>query len=716
MYGDLSHPCTHVSDRHMLFDRKIFTTTLCILGILGILVWSACTGAQKKTSLLSNHTLKLKSLPAGVEHWPKEALALPARAPIVVTLRTGHLVHGLRDIYNWVTAEPAMLGKNGADHIRTMANLRLAARKEFGHDLLSSKDWKHLGLDPERDTFLGTYPLTTQGTAFVTQAEASMRTLLGAKKHEHLADAMVRHQRLGKALGLYSGIAQSLRQTRTPQGLRLILPIVSEARALATFDTLMQRIGWRLAWTSSKGEMQRIAYPTKSAFPVVALRVTPKRTLIIDIIEDLDTVLGEAPHNTLLLKQAITQVLDAIPSGRPFAPAPVTRPILAMSADQESLSQLFRFRGYRGALQRASRASAQRRDAEFLHELDLVCDSLKHWDVGTERLSGLVYAIESKRDTTHKNPVLAATMTLFAVRGEPLPPLRTPKVTLQVRERTLGVSMNTSVLFAKKWKRWLRVADPRKLLDIFKRKNRSAVSLATSTLSFPRNIILYLSNIDTIVGKKLNLIPVYNMRQYLTRMEAATTSNRMQKMRKQPRIISLIVLKPGLKGHDKDSFSAALRGTLIGFGKRRKHNTSTKARLDLDKKPLKPNAITSFEVPKGHALEKLTYYFARDVPEPFIVLGLGLESSVMNAEVSRIKMAKHEHALPDTTPFYLRAEPVGLIHLLTPYLLERDFLWFDPNILAQRIGPALLTIQAYNNRGNNILRFGAKLLPPPKID
>ncbi len=689
--------------------------------------------------------------PPGALLWADDGLLLPARSPLVASLRASEALYGINSLFSWLTQEPAMF-VDGEEVTRGIANMRTGIGQALDFDPLSARAWERLGIDLTATLRVALWPLDEAGERFVADTESLMRQSYEVTSSQSLLERLASSRDEGPdgTLAASHALYQPLKRLGEHEagfGVRLVIGIADEQALLKQLDRLMTKRGARVALTQDQGPapLRRIYFTPASDGARVSAQVVGAR-MVLDLM--IPTTAEQLPEGAPVVESVRAQViarLKALKVGRPDAPAPQDSPVAALSFDQRGFSALMRYRTWRTALARAERAEARQREAQLADELALGASALQHWEVGAPGLTGFVYGLWSGPELTRH---AGLRVSLFGDRR--LAPVSTsaPGPGLGVSARSAGMSLDPALLFGKDWLAWVGMSDPARLLeDLLSDNGDLDEHDALLFLPLLRNTLLVAQNAGVLLRQEapLELIPLYNHRERITRVEIATTGLRLTGFMARPTVVALLGLKPELPLTDRDAVTGALRETLRAFASLRddddddargeegaEEGASSDATAQASPpdaaaasppsaaeaparpmfEPFTAGAITPLTTDAADPLASLSYYYQREGDAPFVLLGYDLDAQTMAREVAQAS-APERAARPEA--LYARVEIVGLIEAMFTYdQLKFDLI--DLNVLAQRLGPLVAHVASSSSRGVNTIHYGLDLMRPPSLD
>lgn len=710
--------------------RRLALTSFSLLLCAAIAFTAGCRNKREDPSPTET---KVKPAP-GAERWEGAALELPGGAPMVLVVRSRALLSGVGSLYEWMISEPAMLGEGdtGIVRARELVNLREGFKQEVGMDVLSFEDWSRYGIDLDQPVHAGLYPLAESGKAFVKLVEDELVERLGIEDRKQMMASLESYTGDDKKiLGLYSELSKKGRGAEANAGGRLIFSLSDEARALDTVDRMMGALEATRSRPSANSSFKRIYFiDRKEDIPVMGVR-TERGYLLVDVVyvPRLDSTEEEA-RRTEATKR-IEEAVARTKRGYPSAPRPLDEPALALALDQDGFSSISRYSGYQAALSRSLNSAASERDSELLLQLTDAIRGEYAWDVGTKGLSGFSYELHLGGERDGQKRLLGAHMTLFGEHGLELPPNTREGTDLALESRSIGTSFDPMIFTEARWKQWLGVEHPERILEAFDYDPDGIASAWTYLLALPRNVALLAANFEEMLKAEapIDVIPLYAHRDKIERVDIVLPGLSLSNFYTKPHILGLVRLKPEVAPIDRDVVSAALRDTLYLMldsdelemltppdeVTSEEEAPAEEAEHDYAK-PLAPNKVAPMSLATNSKLNGMTYFYQRDGETPWILFGYGMTSEEFDAEIANVRKRQDGTSERISAPAArLRAEPVGLVQLTAKYAPKDEFGGLDLGILAQRIGPLLLSVESGASE-QRAIRYGFDLMNPPELD
>lgn len=675
--------------------------------------------------------------PPGALRWDETARKLPARSPAVLTLRGSDLLHGIDQLYDWLVSDAEMFGPSGEQIVQSLANIHDGFRSEWSFDPLTTRGWASQGLDLKRPIYVGLYPLQRQDDQALRQAEAQLRQAFELGGDEDLQETLLRWSRAAPQ-GLYVKLAAASLEGGSPFALRLILPMEDEAVLLGRLDRLMEQFKLRSALSDSGRALRRIFFDPDVGGQVIAISVEGKDA-IIDLFPSLMPRVEPGQPVIEVVRAKVLEQLAQAKAGAPFAPMPMGRTGMSLSMDQHGLSQWVRREAYARALKEASLAASDRRDAELLRHLKDASHVILTWSPGTPGLSGISYDLL----LSEQERLAGLRVSLFGARALKLPVAQPRQVSLELAQRSLGFGVDGALLFGAAWQGWLGVARATSLRDVLTYERSEArgeqiKSLSTMTYlaSVWRNLALLPINASALLRTMapLEFLPLYGMRERIARVELATPGLDLSGFLAKPQVVTLVTLQPGLSPKEQDGVVASLMQTLNDIDPNDDEDEARGPQIEpKDDKPkpepkpdadatsvqpvppIKTEVYEDLKLAPTHPLKAGRYFYKRAADpqaQGWLVLGFNMGVEELGQEVARIQKSPN---LKPNDALYLRVEPVGLVQLLSTYT-PPQLASLDLNVLAQRLGPLLLSYKPATEEGVQVIHATIELGRPPSLD
>lgn len=704
---------------------------LCLGLSLGLL--SGCPSTAKPKPDAAKAALVA---PPGALRWDVTARQLPARSPAVLTLRGSDLLHGIDQLYDWLVSDSEMFGASGEQIVQSLANIHDGFRSEWSFDPLTTRGWASQGLDLKRPIYMGLYPLQSKDEQSLRQAEAQLRQAFEINGDEDLQEALLRWSR-DAPQGLYAKLAAASIEGGSPFALRLILPMEDEAVILGRLDRLAEQFKLRAALSDSGRALRRIFFEPDVGGQIIAISVSGKDA-IIDIFPSLMPRVEPGQPVIEVVRAAVLEQLTLAKAGAPFAPMPMGRTGVSLSMDQHGLSQRVRREAYARALKEASLAASDRRDAELLRHLKGASHAILTWSPGTPGLSGISYDLL----LSEQERLAGLRVSFFGARALKLPQAQPRQVSLELSQRALGFGVDGALLFGAAWQGWLGVARATALRDVLtyerseeRGEHIQELSTLTYMMSVWRNLALLPINASALLRTMapLEFLPLYAMRERIARVELSTPGLDLSGFLAKPQVVTLITLQPGLSDKEQDGVVASLMQTLNDIDS--SETTSPPEDPEVEPKddaapkaapasppastqpvpPVKTEVYEDLKLAPTHPLKAGRYFYKRATDakaQGWLVLGFNMGVEELGQEVARIQKSPN---LKPNDALYWRVEPVGLVQLLSTYT-PPQLASLDLNVLAQRLGPLILSYKPVTEEGVQVIHATVELGRPPSLD
>lgn len=716
---------------------SLVTTAPRTLGLAAAVAATLALGCDKNRKLDAPPQATGPKLAPGAARWAPSAQQLPQGAPVVLTARVDALVGGVGRLYEWLLAEPAMFGQGveGEQRVRGLVNAREQLEEELGFDPLTPEAWERWGLDITRPAYLGIYPPAPRARSLSQDIEAA---LLEGLEVEGAAALEAKLEQGPAPTGLYSELSRLVREAQGPEGIaRVVVALRDEARALDVIDSVASRLDW------SRGDqavgISRLYY-TSAEDGVMALvvRIEAGR-MALDWLRlgRLDAT-AEDPRRAEALARAQALLKEQGGPGHPRAPAPLDPDAaLSLSIDQDGYVRELRRRHYAEAVSAASAEAAADRDAALLRAVRSARRAGDPWRTEGLGLTGITYELAVGGEARLQERLFGLRMGLFASEGLEAPARAGAGPGLSVEQRILGVSLDPAVLLGPQWKKWLAPAQPGQALDLLEETDEGApvsISAAAYLLSLPRNFAVVITSFEDIIRAQapIDVLPLYAQREHLARLDLVVPGADLKTLRLRPRFLGLLLMRPGTEPLDRDAVSAALRDTLhMAWGQAEELRVlpppdggaaaeeagaaeeSPPEPESYDRaEPLESDRLRTFDAPAGHPLGQTMYYYARGAERPWILFGHGIDEEALRDELSALESGE---GAGQGQSVYMRAEPAGLVQLASTYR-PASLSFLDLAILAQRVGPLRLSVDAPTEDAPHALRYSFELLAPPALE
>lgn len=673
--------------------------------------------------------------PAGALRWDEQARQLPARTPAVLTMRGSDLLHGIDALYDWVLEDADMFGADGEQIVQGLANVHDSFRSDWSFDPLTTRGWAAQGLDLKRPIYMALYPMSEAEERELLKLEGQLREELKIPGEDDLQEVLRRYSAKPPE-GLYAKLVQYNDKLKAQLGLRVIVPMEDEAVLLGRLDALFEQGKFRVALSDSGRPLRRVFFKPDVGDMIVAVSVQGKDA-ILDVFPELTPQVKPGALVVDEVKATVLAKLNQVKAGGPFAPMPLGRTAFSLSMDQRGVSMWLRYVAYTNALTKASTASSQRRDAALMEQLKAASKHVLGWDVGAAGISGVSYDLLLSEGTR----LVGLRTSLFGARALTLPEAAKPKVTLGLAQRALGFGLDGALLFGPAWQSWLGVNKATVLKQAFdlgdddeeedevEGSSEGGLRALSVLLSGVRNLVLLPVNLSAIVKTSvpIELSPLYTQRERYARVEVATHGLNLSGFLAKPQLAVLITFAAGLTDEQQDAAASALLHAVHDFDAKEAKEANESQEIEDDVKPadappaaplkLAADQLTTLRLASPDAqFKELRYLYKRrsaDGAAGWMMVGLGLEDDALNAEIAALSTPSAE---PEgLRPLYLRVEPVGLVQLLSTYK-PAQLAALDLNVLAQRLGPLLLSYEGVKEEGVGVVHATIELRRPPSLD
>jgi hypothetical protein len=652
----------------------------------------ASTGCKTSSSGVEEEKTQVQTSPVrpGAESWQRHALLLPADAPVVFWARSDALFGGLSGLRAWLFAEPAMFGPNGEEMIAYAKSEWNKVIAYLGMDPLAAESWQTLGLDTERDVYVGAYPVEdSRGEEFVAAFDEAMRAAFELDEDTDLLtaiDTMALLARGDLPRGLHRSVAAAAGEHAPIVGVRVVVPVADKSALLENVDRLMRGAEYvQVDEGEAAGQSQYYFHDLEGSWPGVLLRAG-EDAAIFDIIQKHP---GQAPffgssdqrqEAVAELRARLETAVESVASGRPAAPKPPGTPAVGVAVDQEGAAHLAKLRGYRTALERAQIAAVGERDTLFLQDVRRSLKSSRNWEIASGKLSGVSYGLFTGDETGGEDEgFFSVSVTLFGARQDAALSVSPAPLSLGVEQRGMGLSLDLLPLSDEHWQSFIGVTNPGDVVDNFTAADYDPGLFA---LSFPRSLAVLFTNAEKIFEERVteSVEPVLESIEAFRRLEIASAGIDMRGLRVRPRFVGLVLL-------DED--------------------TSTDERQTL------ADAV-------GEALEaqedmpEVFYHPEASAEVPYLFFSYGLDEAASKSELAKLSKNPESNQQAAST-FFARTEPVALLSLVTQF--DPDvFEPIDVSILAQRLGALVFSVEPEEVDGVQTIRYEFSLERPPQLD
>ncbi|WP_168210526.1 hypothetical protein [Persicimonas caeni] len=651
----------------------------------------------------------------GAQAWQEHALELPANSPVVFWTRSDRLLEAMAGLRDWLFAEPAMFGPNGAQMVAQAQSEWNVIVREFGMDPLEAPSWEKIGLDPSREIYVGVYPVAEgSGSEFVAAFEEAIRGEFEFPEENDLLDSLTTMTMLAQGdlpKGVHSAVAGDVAAQAPLHGFRVVVPIVERETFLESIDELMVGMEYAQFAVEAEGDEQsrRIFYDLDADWPGVMLRVDGELAIFDVVARQLSrrVSIGDAKEAALeAIKARLTAAATKIDSGRPAAPRSPDTPALGVAADQDGAGDYAKLRGYRQALRFAEAAAVAQRDLIFLENVKQALRSARNWSLASGELTGVSYGLFTGPET---DGFFRLNVTLFGAGDEEGLAVSETPIGLGVDQRGLAMSLDMLPVTDKAWQSFIGVSDPETVLQGFAAADFDPSFFA---LSVPRSLAVLFANTEKMLEDYFvgSLEPLFENRRAFRRLEVASAGIDMRGLRIQPRLVGLVLLDEEAGEDERQKLADGLVGALGDVVS----NLDAPQESDANADKAKPDKVVKGELVELEAAgvsAPVMYYFGETGGTPFMFFSYGLAKEASQAELDAV--SKREEREPHT--FLVRAEPVALFSLMTvfdPTLFEP----LDVSILTQRLGALVFAVEPEVVDGVQTIRYDFELQRPPSLD
>jgi hypothetical protein len=713
-------------------SRRAYSLLVLVVAMLSAAALPACSGPQTADDEQAKETPEKPDRP-GTDRWEGGALELPARSPIVATVRIGSLLDNARGLRRWLLEEPQMFGPDGESFTRGLRQGWSRLASAFGGDPLSDQGPKSVGIDVDRPLHLGVYPAdAVDGAEFVDRIEGAVRSELELDADERMVTAMREVEQGDRELpnGFHKRVTDRLDGLRPQAGFRIVVPVddpgefldnLEQAASFAAYEEVeVPKLRERYGAESAEAEASPYQ-PTRrveafanldNRWPVVAVRTNDKWAKIDALFQEFHLE-GSQKRPGVQQERLVGDLRDMIrefEAGRSTAPRPADSPFLAVSADQRATAEFAKMQAYKQVLETVSSAGVDKRNRAFAEGLERAATIGEQWSTAAETLTGVSYGLHGVDDGSGKRYARLA-MSLFGPAPRENIELATGGRSLGVDERAVGMSADLDPLFSENWDGWLGVDQ---LTDLVGESSVATDYPTLYLLSIPRNFALFTVNADSLIEETLPepLGPLFERRRDLQRLEVATSGARLQSLRRDPELVGLLTFDRRAATDDIDLVLEALP-TLMTLGLRvGSDDAADNETLDRAQESFARDELEAFPLPDGHPARPFHYYAHTRGDEPFVFFSRGIERAAAEQELEELLAGERRRQTADALS--TRIEPAALTSLLTSY--DPDAMDpVQPGILAQRLGALELTIQPERREDLQMLHYQIDLRKPPEL-
>ena len=637
----------------------------------------------------------------GAAGWQQMSAELPAGSPMVLRLRPQALLDAGGDLFNWLTAEPAMFGPGeiGVERSAQIAAVRAEWGERLEGDPFEVETWRGQGIALDRPMFMSLYRLSPQGARFLEGVEAELLRRLDLPDVSLNEALRIRGDEIDQS-GLYSAVSRLERQHRDTLGVRLVMGVRDEARLLALLDNAMMGADFaRLA--RPDGEALRRVYfgaGEDQDVLVVSARALPGSTLALDLFYVPRFVTSEEQGRSEEIMALVTRVLEEQPAGLAAAPAPSDLSVASLGLSQEGMSRRLRELAYRRALTLAESEAASRRDERVYIALGLASLELDYWDTGARGVQGVNYELDVGGGYGAERRLFGVAMELFGEKGLSAPEVHQATRSLSVLAQGAGLSVDPAIFFSPSWREWLEPTTQDRVVDLIGELSFEGLGESFSQLfvglALPRLLAQLLTTGEGELKNEapLEFVPLYGQRDQIGRVEAILPGLDASNTWRDPNIVALITLDASLSTLQRDALTASLRDTLY-YGSNFLEEEASGEESEQEEqeyrraRPLKAGAVLAFDVPASSELSRVYYYYERDGDSPYVIIARGSKASDNLEAILARGLSAPEDRGEAPSSFRLHIESSTLLQLSGGYDEGEDQLGpIDLPILTQRVG------------------------------
>ncbi|MGM0554788.1 MAG: hypothetical protein ACQEVA_00230 [Myxococcota bacterium] len=735
----------------MKSGRKISTILKIVPLLFGLALAGCATGANKKADRSAAMTEQVQP---GAGAWSEHALRLPKNSPIVITAQLDQLLMSLDDAWDWIVAEPSMLGESGGSIVAFLQAERRGLIGAEGMDPLTPEAWIDLGIDVTRKLYMGAYPVNDEDSRAVRESvDRTLRAQVGLDDEESIEKAVAAAGVLSgeEPLRIYNDVKQETDQLDPLAGFRMIVPLADAETFTSSLERFLSDLQLEpvepTESIAGQADTVRVFLSKSGEFQAILVRIRGDTAAVDFIYESMGAQSPEmdsesAEEDAL---RRVERVVEAFPYGRPTAPAPIGEPIAGIAIDQEGTAEFALMRGIRQALSAARGAGLDKRDSLFTYNLFRAYESAKAWTVASNRLTGLSYGIF----VGEPGRLFRLGVDLFGAGLEEPLPVSSPAAGIGLEERSIAASIDLEPMVDEAWQDWIGVENPLSAIDNF-----DAVDFDTTlfALSLPRSLAILFTNAEKVFEDQLPswAEPLYEQREFLARLDVGSAGLNIGGMRLTPRIVGVLSLDSGLDDETvtglSESMAAALAnlsdeaGIVQRSAPQPKAEGAPEADRDDEVPPgegpptlaqprpepndgeaaddsgPKPEPLEAGElqplVVDGQPRDTVQYYWRVDGDEPYLFFSYGLGADAAEREHAGIE---NNTGVEGEKIMLFRSEPVALFSLMTFYQPDL-FEPLDVGILAQRIGALSFEVTPEFEGGVQRIRYDLVVGAPTEID
>ncbi len=666
----------------------------------------------------------------GAEGWRDLKLTLPMNSPAVFKLEPSHLIAGLDSTFEWLVKDTAMWGEGaeGEERVRVIHQIKADLFGGFEADPFKQETWSGHGIDITQPVYAAFYPLSSEGEVFVQDVEKELQQRLKLSNDETLYDGlMTRNMEDVNRVGLYSVVDKLRRRSAVALGMRIVLGVDDEPRALDLVDRMFAGDLYSRVARVDDPQISRVYFTDRQEdVMTVAVRSTNQgKEFLIDVfyIPQLEASQRDETQHEVMTH--VKSVLASTSEGIASSPAPDSDSSLSLGMNQDGISKILRYMSYTEAIAQASSSAASQRDNEVFDSFGRALWQLNYWDTGAKGIEGISYELDTGGTFENARRMFGFEMKLFGSL-EP-PSVGAAAIDPGMRESGASISLDPAFLLGKAWKTWL--APQNENVHIFQLIEEFAVGYEDRPLmqemfyifASPRLLAQAVAISEDELKKEapLELMPVYAQLGGVTRVDAVLPGLDLSNAFRSPDVVYVISLSEELEDIDLDSFSAALRDTLYymsNYAQDEDESEESASEDDSYKRaqPMFAEEVTRFDVPESSPLSGAYYYYNKTAAPPYILLAHGSDAEKnLTALLSKEASLKRRDS---PYAFRMKLDPSVILQLSSNYDGRDEYEFLNFSILMQRIGPMLFTVKPGKSGKSGVLEYRFDLLAPPALD
>lgn len=716
------------------------TRLVCCLALVALAGGTAACSTASTSEDETPAEERIEKAQPGAEAWQQHALKLPADTPVVVWARPGKLLDNLGQLRRWLFERPDMFGSAGEQLIGQLRRQWEMLTASWEMEPLSSDTVEKVGLDPNGEVYGGIYPVDTgQNRAFVEAVSESVRGRLELDDDETLDDALAEltlfsgmslpaefrdelQDQLDVPEGVYRDAEKAVFDKSLFGGFRVVAPLADKQ----AFRDNVERFFESAQYTYLDLEESKVRvgydsddtpnadtyfyYDPEGRLPVVRVDLGDE-TARIDVLAgrpgqvDVDSADIEAGDREAF--EQLDEYIDRLNQGRPAAPRPDADPMVGVAADQRGAVDLARLRGYRSAFEEAEKASVRERDRLFLEQIHQAELSAGNWAAADGQLSGVSYGLFDGADD---ESLVRLGISLYGAQaGKSLAASQSARH-LGVDGRGVGMSLDLAPANDRAWQEWVGLSEPGELIGYF---TAAFFDPGLFVLSLPRNAVLLLANAHDVFKKRLpdQMASFLDESELIERFEFASAGVDMRRLREHPRYVGLLTLDNEATDDEIEELSRSLNGA-IRDRFRGEQPDEEKADEEAEDPPSLPTGEL-VAVAEDEADIPIYVLIDNEADEPTVFLSYGLERDEATAQLDRVVESRGKEASAKTA--YARIEPIAFLSLVK-MLNEDVFEMLDINVVAQRLGALVFSVEPRSRDGVQTIEYDFELRNPPTLD